>query len=486
LGEERIVRDRRAGGTWKKYMGYGITAFLVIAASIIFIFMFIRSEDFGASVAKVKKAFAPAMYGIVFAYLLNPLMNFFEDFIKAFLYKHAKRITRAKKTARVISIILAIVVVVFCVGIILYLLLPELTVQVSRLSETLPEQSREFIDWINGIATDDTPFAAYIGDNIQKGTEFVENFIENDLLDYATSMLSSVASGVWNFFGVLYNIIIGLFFTVYILANKEAFSCQAKKILFATFKRSKANNILRVAKQCHFKFIGSITGKVIDSAIIGILCFVGMVILDIDNKLLISIIIGVTNIIPFFGPFIGGIPCTILILCDDPWKALYFIIFIVVLQQLDGNLIGPKILGDSVGISAVWVLFACVFFGSLWGLVGMLIGVPLMASIYLIIKEIVEYRLRKKCLHTETDAYIGVDHVNEQEVILVERNDAPETMTVEEYYKKMREERENPIEYTEEYSVFRDRSRERKEKRKERKTQKQAEKEARKKYDRED
>lgn len=475
MGEERIVRDRRAGGAWKKYLGYGITAFLVIAASVIFIFMFVRSEEFGETLGRVKKAFAPAMYGIVFAYLLNPLMNFFEDVIKSFLYKHAKRITRAKKTARVLSIILALIVVIFCVGIILYLLLPELTVQVTRLSETLPDQSREFIDWLNGLASDDTPFATYIGGNIQKGTAFVENFIENDLLDYASSMLTSVASGVWSFFGVLYNIIIGIFFTVYILANKEAFSCQAKKILFATFKRSKANNILRVAKQCHFKFIGSITGKVIDSAIIGILCFVGMVILDIDNKLLISIIIGVTNIIPFFGPFIGGIPCTILILCDDPWKALYFVIFIVVLQQLDGNLIGPKILGDSVGISAVWVLFACVFFGSLWGLIGMLIGVPLMASIYLIIKEIVEYRLRKKCLHTETDAYLGVDHVNDQEVILVEAGAAPETMTVEEYYTKMREERENPIEYSEEYSVFRDRSKERKARKKEKKARRQAE-----------
>lgn len=468
MGDERIVRDRRAGGSAKKYAAYGITAFLVIAASVILIFIFVRLEDFQELMGKIMKAFAPILYGIVFAYLMNPLMSAIEDVLKNFLYKHAKKITRAKKTARVISIILTLIIVFVVISLIVYMFVPELTATISGLIENLPEQSENFISWFNGVINTDSEVAGYVLDTINKAIKYIEDFVNNDLLDYATNILGFLATGIWSVFNVVYNIVIGLIVSVYILASKEKFSCQAKKILYSMFKRKKANTILRVTKQCHFKFTGSITGKIVDSIIVGILCFVGMVIMDMDYKLLISIIVGITNIIPFFGPFIGAVPSTFLLLCVDPWQGLYFVIFIIVLQQIDCNILTPKIVGDTIGISAIWVLFACVVFGSLWGLLGMLLGVPTMACIYMIIKEIVESRLRKKCLETDTDAYIGVDRVNDQEVILVEPSAAPETMTVEEYYRKIREERANPPEFTEELNVFRDRRKERKHLKKER------------------
>ncbi len=469
MGEEKIVKDRRAGGHWKKYVGYGITAFLVIAAAVFLIFIFVRQEDFDATVDRIKTAFAPIIYGVVFAYLMNPLMNFFEEHLKNFLYRHAKKITRAKRTARVISIILTLIVVFLLITVIIYMFVPELTATVSSLIEELPEQTERFMAWYNEFINDGSTISTYTADTLEKLITYLEDFVNNDLLDYATNILSFLATGIWSVFSIVYNIVIGLIVSVYILYSKETFSCQAKKILYSMFKRRRANTILRVTKQCHFKFTGSITGKIVDSAIIGILCFVGMVILDMPYKLLISIIVGVTNIIPFFGPFIGAVPTAFLILCVDPWKCLYFIIFIIILQQIDCNLLTPKIVGDTIGISAIWVLFACVVFGSLWGLIGMLLGVPLMACIYMIIKEIVEYRLQKKCLDTATDSYIGVDHVNEQEVVLIEPVDEPEKMTIDEYYRMIREERENPPEYSEELNVFRDRRKERKELKKKKK-----------------
>ena len=415
MKEEKLIVERR-GSKWKIYAVYGLTAFIVIAAAILLVFMFVRHEDFSETLLKIRKALAPALVGAVMAYIMNPLMVFIETRLKQFFYKHSRKLSRADKAARVISIIITLILVLLLVGYLVYLLIPQLITTVMGIGDTFQYQVANVENWYAGLGLDGTLIGSYLEIGFEKLTEYVSDFVENGLLDFAKNVLGSVATGAWRFIGTIYNILIGLIFSIYILGCKEKLSAIAKKIVYAIFKRKMANNIVRITRACHSKFTGAITGKIIDSFIIGVLCYVAMVLLDIPYPPLISVIVGVTNVIPFFGPFIGAIPSSILILFASPVKCLYFVILIVVLQQLDGNLIGPKIVGESVGLSPFWVLFACTFFGSLWGVAGMLIAAPLMACIYMIVKELVENRLHRKGLMTETSDYEDLDRVDETEM----------------------------------------------------------------------
>jgi predicted PurR-regulated permease PerM len=210
----------------------------------------------------------------------------------------------------------------------------------------------------------------------------------------------------------LLNIVIGLIVSIYLMASKEKFSGQAKKIIYALFKPVRANVIVETARKSNEIFGGFISGKLLDSAIIGVIAYVVLAILRMPDPVMIAVIIGVTNIIPFFGPFIGAVPSFIIVVLQNPIQGLYFLIFIVVLQQVDGNIIGPKILGNSTGLSPFWVVFAILLFGGLWGFPGMVLGVPTMAVIYYIIKKIVEYGLRKRGLREETNCYITLRNVD--------------------------------------------------------------------------
>lgn len=444
MGEKKIVPERRKGPGWRKYAGYGVTAFFVVAASVVLIFMFVRFEEFGSIMQSIGAALAPVIYGIILAYVMNPLLNFFERRLKNLFFKKAKKVSTAKKVVRVISIILTLFCLFLGVGIIVYMLVPELTKTINMLVEKFPDQYDKFMQWFNELFLSETKAGEFFKNTFKQIYEYIDDFIKNGLSMDDTAgavggILASVGKGVMNVMEVLYNVALGLIFAVYFLASKEKFAAQIKKMLYAFTKRRKANTIIRVAKECHLKFSGSITGKIVDSAIIGIICFIGMVIMDMDYKPLISVIIGVTNVIPFFGPFIGAIPCAFLLLIVNPVHCLYFIIFIVILQQFDSNLLTPKIVGESIGLSPFWVLFACAVFGSLFGLFGLLLGVPSMACIYMIVKEWIENRLRHKGLHVETEEYATLDYVDEHEMVLIERFNEPEAISEDEYERQMAE-----------------------------------------------
>ncbi len=415
MKEEKIIIDRR-GSQWKKFAGYGLTAFIVIAAAIVLVFVFVKSESFSVQTGRIFKAVTPFIVGGLLAYLMNPLMVFFETRYKNFFYKHARRISRANKTSRVLAIITTVLCVILLIGFLLYLLIPQLTGTIVSIVDEMPTQVQRVEEWYWGLELEKTAIGEYVAMAFVKATEYVEDFVENRLVDTATNVLGSIASGIWSVLGTIYNILLGMVFAIYMLAYKEKLAAISKKITYASFKRKKANTLIRITRACHIKFIGSITGKVVDSAIIGLLCFAAMTLFGIPYPPLISVIVGVTNVIPFFGPFIGAIPSAFLILFASPIKCVYFLIIILVLQQFDGNILTPKIVGDTIGLSPLWVLFACTVFGSLWGVLGMLIGVPLMACIYMIIKEIVEDRLHAKGLMTETSDYIDLDKVDETEV----------------------------------------------------------------------
>ena len=237
---------------------------------------------------------------------------------------------------------------------------------------------------------------------------------DNTLLPIVKSWIVTASKHVVSFFSAAWNLVIGLIISVYILASKEKFCAQIKKIFYSMFGAKAANDFIDNLRFANNKFSGFIVGKLVDSFIIGILCFLCCLLFKFDYPVLIALIIGVTNIIPFFGPIFGALPCAILLFMISPIKALYFLLFIIALQQFDGNILGPKILGNSTGVSGFWVIISITFFGGIWGVPGMILGVPIFAVIYAIIKHFVERRLRIRKLPAETTRYYNLERINEE------------------------------------------------------------------------
>jgi len=236
-------------------------------------------------------------------------------------------------------------------------------------------------------------------------------WLESEFLPSVNIVASGFANGVISVLNVLYNLFIGIIVAIYILASKDTFSAQAKKVVYGIFKKEHADVVISYVRIADGMFSGFIVGKIVDSTIVGILCFAAMTIMGLPYALLISVIVGVTNIIPVFGPYIGLVPSALLILIVNPMQALYFVILIAVLQQIDGNIIGPAILGESTGLSAFWVLFSILLFGGLWGIVGMIIGVPLFAMNYRIVADFINWKLSAKQLSTLTDRYRNLKRI---------------------------------------------------------------------------
>ena len=238
-----------------------------------------------------------------------------------------------------------------------------------------------------------------------------------DILPNTVELIKTVSLSVINVFGFLWDFVIGFIISIYVLASKEKFAGQAKKISYAIFEQDTANNVIKNFRFTHQTFIGFLGGKIMDSIIIGLLCFIGTTIMGTPYAALVSVIIGVTNIIPFFGPFLGGVPCAFLVFVVDPLHPLncvYFILFVIILQQFDGNILGPKILGNSTGLTGFWVIFSITFFGGLFGVLGMIIGVPIFAVIYAAIRSAINTLLKKKKLPTDGKQYEEVDYVDEE------------------------------------------------------------------------
>lgn len=252
-----------------------------------------------------------------------------------------------------------------------------------------------------------------IGDVLTKLTDYVENWATKTLLPQARTYLIQITSGVINIVKAMFNFVIGIIVAVYVLMIKERLIGQSKKVVYAVFKPKQGNIIVETMHKANDIFGGFIIGKIIDSAIIGVICYVGCSILRIPDTMLVSVIIGVTNIIPLFGPFIGAIPALLLVVIQSPWHALYLLIFIIVLQQVDGNIIGPKILGNSTGLTSFWVMFAILIGGGMFGFLGMLLGVPVFALIYYIVRRLVNHGVAKKQLPVTTADYVKVARIDE-------------------------------------------------------------------------
>lgn len=292
------------------------------------------------------------------------------------------------------------------------MMIPELYQSIRNMVMTVPSQLNDALNKITETMSKDTTLGQVFTSILKEVTAFLQDWLRSDLLDQVNVVMSNLTVGVINIVSELVNAVIGLIISIYVLWGKETFTRQSKKIVYALFKPGQANMILHLTIKSNKIFGGFIIGKLIDSAIIGVICFIGLTILKMPYIMLVSVIVGVTNVIPFFGPYIGAIPSTILIMLSDPKQGIYFIIFILVLQQLDGNVIGPKILGDSTGLSAFWVVFAILLGGGLFGFAGMILGVPTFAVIYYIVNMLINHKLEKKKLPTDTASYDEMSYVD--------------------------------------------------------------------------
>ena len=399
----------------KKYLYWGITAFCVVAAAILFYMALNYIGAVGSAISALFKILSPFIWGLVISYLLGPLVRTLEN--KVFrplaskLYKKNKR-SDGHGFARGMSILFSEIIMLAVIAALIYLIIPQLYQSL----ETIVRNSNTYINnaslWIEHILQNYPEIEQYAMEVIGKVNTGLMDWIQTTVLPELGSLVANVTTGVYYVVMAIYNLIIGIIVSVYILANHETFSANAKRWLYSIFSVETAQKIRRGLAFTNQTFAGFINGKLLDSAIIGLICYIGCALLNMPYALLVSVIVGVTNVIPFFGPFIGAVPSALIILLVDPFKCLVFIIFIIILQQLDGNVIGPKILGSSIGINGFWVMFSIILGAGLFGFWGMLLGVPVFVVIYTAINEQIDKKLKKSDLPWETADYIGVDYID--------------------------------------------------------------------------
>ncbi len=395
---------------------YGLLLIVIIG---ILIFFIINGQHhiFGA-IHHTFGALMPVVYGVCIAYIINPLMKFIER-IMARIYKkkyHKRPSKRFKKTSRAVGIAVSIIFAILIIYLLFSIIMPSLITTVIALVNSLPDQINQGYTYVYNklqgnkyIATQLQKFSLDLTKNVDDWlNDDLVPWLQSELLPNVNSLASGIANGVINVLNILLDLIIGFIVAIYLLASKERFTATAQKIIYGLFNKRHSEIIMHYSRVTNEMFGGFISGKLVDSAIIGIVCFIFFSIVHMPYALLVSVIMGVANVIPVFGQYIGAAPSILLILLVSPMKCLCFVIFIIILKEIDGNLLGPAILGSSTGLSAFWVLFAILLFGGFFGIVGMLIGVPLFAVIYRIIKDYIEYRLIKKSLEKNTIAYVNL------------------------------------------------------------------------------
>jgi|GEM_PF-41172 len=381
---------------------------LVIAVTLILTFVIYRFPEVKTILSNLIKPLRPVIYGVVIAYLLNPICNWLRDMFEQ-LFANVKH---GKKIANILAIGLSVVFGVGAVIALVWLIIPGLISSVTQLISDMPGYVTSLQTWITETEVSDA-LKENLSDIVERVSEAVENWVQTDLASTISSLVSKVTTGVIDVVKFVINFFVGVVIAIYLLRDKKSAISQMKKVISAVFSDDTTETIIETARQGHKIFGGFLYGKLLDSLIIGIICFVGMSLLKMPYTLLVSVIVGVTNIIPVFGPFLGAIPSALLILMVNPLQCLYFLIFILILQQLDGNVIGPRILGTSIGINEFWITFSLLLFGGIFGFFGMVIGVPLFALIYFLTVKAMNRQLEAKGLPVETFEYEHITNPKE-------------------------------------------------------------------------
>lgn len=403
----------------KKYFYWGLTAFIVIGASICFYYLLFHGSNISSGLHVLVSIAMPILDGLLLAYLLTPILNAVEK--KLIIPLCCKcRITineKSKKKIRGISILITIIFVAILLYGFFATVIPQLVRSIQSIIFQFPIYADNLTGWIAKLLADNPDIEAAAMELFDKYSGELNNYLNHNLLPKMNELIKDVSLSFLGFLMRLWNLIIGFILSIYILGSKEIFAGQAKKMAYAFFETKTANAVISDVRFTHRTFSGFIVGKIIDSIIIGFICFACTSLMGTPYFVLISVIIGITNVIPFFGPYLGAIPSALLILMVDPLQCLYFIIFILILQQFDGNILGPKILGDSTGLSGFWVIFAITLFGGMFGILGMIAGVPIFAVFYAAVRAIINQLLKKKNMPTDTENYMDVGSVENKEFI---------------------------------------------------------------------
>lgn len=380
----------------KRYLQMGVTIFVSLAAVVAFYFIVLRYEGLKYYLDIISLALQPVIVGIVIAYVICPVAKFLER-----QFRRGKWLSRA---ARPLAVLFTLLFVIGILGLFCALILPQVVESIRSLVVDLPEMLEVQLARLESYLKEDSDAAEAVMQMITSVETFLMTFIKENLF----AAVSNVAGSVLSVGSAIVNLVVSIVVTVYLLLDRERYLGQCRKLFYAVSRNKRFNRaVMEVLHQADQIFSGFISGKLLDSLIVGVICFACLTVLKMPYALLVSVIVGVTNIIPMFGPFIGAIPSAFLILLVSPSKCIVFLIFIIILQQLDGNVIGPRILGNSTGLSAFYVTVAMMLFGKLMGFVGMIVGVPLFATLYYIVKRLAEYSLGQQGLPVGTAAYAG-------------------------------------------------------------------------------
>ena len=402
---------------WLRYGKWALTGFATVCAILVFYDTFYQSGALGTFLNRAAEVLAPVLYGMAMAYLLAPVVNWFERRILPGINRLRQRRQKAPVSGynpwlRALSILLMWSVVLLAVYLLMSVLVPQLVESVKTLIANAEGYYNTIYGWGNELLKDNPNLAQKLQQLLDDYRQSADGFLSG-MVPKLENMLFLVTggiwSGVWTAVNFAMDLLIGVIVSVYLLATKERGLANTCKAVYGLLRKDRADVVMRGSRKVDAIFSGFIRGKLLDSLIIGILCFIGCSVLKMPYTPLISVVVGVTNVIPFFGPFLGAIPSIFLILLVDPLKAVYFAAFVLALQQLDGNVIGPKILGDSTGISSFWVIVSILVGGGFFGVLGMFLGVPVFATLQTLAKYLVERRLTKQGLPLEPESYVKRD-----------------------------------------------------------------------------
>ena len=396
-----------------EYIYWGITALSVIALGILFYFTILRFDNIIKIIGKILYIFRPLLYGIIIAFILTQSFNFFNRKFIKLLSKRSKDTIKVKKESKIISISISILILLLILFWIFYLLIPKLLVSVVGIVEMLPDSIVKVESWLENILKGNPAIENIILTMINDSSKSILSYLSEGILPKMENIVTTVTVGLNGMYEFLRDFTIGIVFSVYLLINKNKYVSEMKKFIYTFLGIKKGNSLLQGARYTYKIFNGFIKGKLLTSVALGIVCYIAMILFKMPYAALISLIVAITNIIPFFGPIIGWVPGVILLLLINPIQALYFTIIIIVLQQIEGNILSPKIVGDSIGLSGFWVLFSIMIFGGIFGLVGMIIGVPIFAIFYHFASYQLKKYLAKKDLPSETADYEDLKYIDE-------------------------------------------------------------------------
>lgn len=399
---------------WEKneYFKWGLTAFLVIAGCILFYMLLQYAGVVFSALGRVLRTLSPIIWGLVIAYILWPETKFFQHRLFLPLLNRWLPKRDNERASRVLGVILAIAAALLFIGVLLWAVIPQVYISVESIVSNAPGYFETVNDFIERFFENYPDLETALLEATGNVSDSLLDWARSVVLPNLSTIVTNLSTGIYHVLRGILNVLIGFVAACYVLYNVDVIGAVSKKLLYSVFSIRRAEQIDRAVHFMDNIFNGFINGKIIDSLIIGVLCYIVCSIARMPYVVLISLIVGVTNIIPFFGPFIGAIPSGLIILFVSPVKALVFAVIILVLQQIDGNIIGPKILGSSIGVNGFWVMFSIIVGGGLFGFMGMLLAVPVFAVIYAAVSAIIDHGLKKRGLQTETAAYENMERID--------------------------------------------------------------------------